>query len=302
MIFKRSVTSRVLSIIAALLLVLAWIIVDCNLAGGALAGMYYQMYPWITEPLSAVQPNITVPTTPTIPTIVSTLNVKRFGDRGLYMYRAAATRDNPWYLLAAIDAVELGSCASPTTARLNQVKAKLVGTTVDQKLRAYAGNSSFVMMVKRRMSDMLRIDGLFSAAHKFPLPLNSGYTYEDSWGAERTFGGERFHEGVDLIVAKGTPIYSASYGTVTKKGWLTLGGWRIGVQDENGIYYYYAHLSEYGRFEVGDAVRPGDILGYVGSTGYGPEGTDDVMIPHLHFGMYENDVAFNPYAFLKAWR
>ncbi|MDR1600548.1 MAG: M23 family metallopeptidase [Oscillospiraceae bacterium] len=296
MVSKRRVLSRAVSIIAALLIALVWIAVDRNLAGGALASAYYPMLPYYkAERLSAV--------TPTVPVVVSTLNVGRFGDRALYAYRAAATKDIPWYLLAAIDAVELGTYNAPTPARLAMVKSKLVGVSVERKLLAYGGNTSFTMMVKRRINDLLRIDRLFYAnTHKFPLPLNSGYTYEDTWGAERSFGGERFHEGIDLIVDKGAPIYSASYGTVSKKGWLTLGGWRIGVQDENGIYYYYAHLSEYGRYEVGDSVKPGDILGYVGSTGYGPEGTDSVMIPHLHFGMYENDVAFNPYAFLKAWK
>ncbi|GHU72523.1 hypothetical protein AGMMS49992_08660 [Clostridia bacterium] len=297
----RPLAHRLIALSAAALLLLAGIFA----AGGipsASAAMMYQMYPWLNyQPLelSAVQPQ----TAPVIPTIVSTLNVRRFGDRSLYSYRAAATKDIPWYMLAAIDAVELGANNSANSARLSQVKARLIGSTVDQKLRAYGGSSSFIMMVKRRMNDLMRIDTLFNTAtHKFPLPLYSGYTYEDSWGAPREFGGERFHEGIDLIVAKGTPVYSASYGTVTKKGWLTLGGWRIGVQDENGIYYYYAHLSQYGSFEIGDTVRPGDILGYVGSTGYGPEGTDNVMIPHLHFGMYENDVAYNPYAFLKAWK
>ncbi|MDR0397061.1 MAG: M23 family metallopeptidase [Oscillospiraceae bacterium] len=296
MSINRAAIKRAAAIIAALTLALAWIVIDCNLAGGAFASMYYPMLPYYkAERMDAAAP--------TVPSIVSTLNVGRFGDRALYTYSAAATKDIPWYLLAAIDAVELGSYNAPDAARLARVKSRLIGPSADHKLLAYGGNTSFTMMVKRRMNDLRRIDRLFSvSSHKFPLPLNSGYFYDDTWGAERSFGGERFHEGIDLIVDKGTPVYSASYGVVSKKGWLTLGGWRIGVQDENGIYYYYAHLSEYGRFEVGDSVRPGDILGYVGSTGYGPEGTDDVMIPHLHFGMYENDIAFNPYAFLKAWR
>ena len=41
------------------------------------------------------------------------------------------------------------------------------------------------------------------------------------------------------------------------------------------------------------------LLGYVGSTGYGPEGTDDQMIPHLHFGLYINDIAIDPYPTCK---
>ena len=136
----------------------------------------------------------------------------------------------------------------------------------------------------------------------FPLPAGSGYAYEDGFGDDRDFGGARTHEGVDIIVSEGTPVVSVCNGTVTKKGWLTLGGWRIGVEDAFGVYHYYAHLSAYAEgIEIGDAVQAGDVLGYVGSTGYGPEGTSDQMIPHLHFGVYVNDIAVDPYPYLRAW-
>lgn len=136
----------------------------------------------------------------------------------------------------------------------------------------------------------------------FPLPAGSGYAYEDGFGDGRDFGGARQHEGVDVIVDEGTPVLSVCSGTVTKKGWLTLGGWRIGVEDAFGVYHYYAHLSAYAEgLEIGDAVQAGDVLGYAGSTGYGPVGTSDQMIPHLHFGVYVNDIAVDPYPYLRAW-
>ena len=136
----------------------------------------------------------------------------------------------------------------------------------------------------------------------FPLPAGSGYSYEDGFGDGRDFGGARSHEGVDIIVDEGTPVLSVCNGTITKMGWLTLGGWRIGVEDAFGVYHYYAHLSAYAEgLEIGDTVRAGDVLGFVGSTGYGPVGTSDQMVPHLHFGVYVNDVAVNPYPYLRAW-
>lgn len=135
----------------------------------------------------------------------------------------------------------------------------------------------------------------------FPLPKASQYGYEPGFGASRYFGGERNHEGVDIIVPKGTPVRSVCNGTVTEKGWLTLGGWRIGVMDAFGVYHYYAHLSAYADLEIGDIVRPGQTIGYVGSTGYGPEGTDDQMIPHLHFGIYVDGQPVDPYPYLCAW-
>lgn len=230
------------------------------------------------------------------------LGMDRFGDHGLQMYIQAGTQGVPWTMLAAVDLVETGLMDNPSAERLSQLKRQLTGKTIDAQLNNYARSPVFTQMVKRRMMTFEYINRMMDASHVFPLPRGSNYWYDDSWGSARNFGGVRNHEGIDVIAPTGTPIYSACDGTVTKKGWLTLGGWRIGVEDENGIYYYYAHLSEYGNFEIGDKVYAGDLLGYVGSTGYGPEGTDDVLVSHLHFGMYENDVAFNPFMFLKAWK
>lgn len=55
--------------------------------------------------------------------------------------------------------------------------------------------------------------------------------------------------GTDIMAQNNTPgiypVLSATAGTVTNIGWLELGGWRIGITSENGIYYYYAHLDSY---------------------------------------------------------
>lgn len=135
----------------------------------------------------------------------------------------------------------------------------------------------------------------------FPLAMDAKFSYESGFGASRSFGGERQHEGVDIIADKGTPVHSVCNGVVTHKGWLTLGGWRIGIMDAFGVYHYYAHLSVYADVEIGDPVSAGQVIGYVGSTGYGPEGTEDQMIPHLHFGLYVDDQAIDPYPYLRMW-
>lgn len=52
------------------------------------------------------------------------------------------------------------------------------------------------------------------------------------------------------------------------------GGWRIGIRSEQGGYFYYAHLSEYAPgMEEGKTVEAGEMLGYMGDSGYGEEGT-----------------------------
>jgi len=225
-----------------------------------------------------------------------------FGARSLERYRAAGTSNVPWTLLAAIDRTELGTIANTTTARINATKSALgTGSQFDMVNRYAKGSVSFMQAFSKNLDAMNAVARLMDSTHRFPLPSYVRYTYEDGFGDDRSFGGERSHEGIDIIAPKGTPVYAAASGTVTKLGWLELGGWRIGVEDENGIYYYYAHLSAYGKYKVGDCVKAGDVLGYVGSTGYGPEGTSDQMVAHLHFGMYQNDRAFNAYSFLKAW-
>lgn len=131
--------------------------------------------------------------------------------------------------------------------------------------------------------------------------------YDDSWMAERTYGGVRGHEGTDIMATENIrnvyPIISMTDGTVTKKGWLEKGGYRIGVTSPSGVYYYYAHLSSYADLEIGDVVKAGDLLGYMGDSGYGEEGTIGKFPVHLHLGIYINEcgeeVAINPYWILK---
>ena len=135
-------------------------------------------------------------------------------------------------------------------------------------------------------------------------------TFENSWGAERTYGGERTHEGCDLMAVENErgryKICSMTDGTVKNIGWLEQGGWRIGIESEDGIYYYYAHLDSYERaFEKGEKIYAGEILGRMGDSGYGKEpGTKGNFDVHLHVGIYVKDLqgnerAVNPYWYLK---
>ena len=124
---------------------------------------------------------------------------------------------------------------------------------------------------------------------------------------ERTYGGKRGHEGTDIMASKNRrdiyPVLSMTDGIVTSKGWLPKGGWRIGITAPGGGYFYYAHLSSYGQVEIGDEVKAGDLLGYMGDSGYGKEGTTGQFPVHLHVGIYlqENgkEISINPYWILR---
>ncbi|MBE3549905.1 MAG: Cell wall endopeptidase, family M23/M37 [Brockia lithotrophica] len=142
--------------------------------------------------------------------------------------------------------------------------------------------------------------------HVFVLPPGSRYTLQANFGAPRHFGGRRIHEGVDIFAPYGTPVRAATYGYVEVVGWNRLGGWRVGIRDLQNFYHYYAHLSGFAKgIEVGKAVAPGEILGYVGSSGYGPPGTQGKFPPHLHYGLYRwngrVEYAVDPAPHLRAW-
>ncbi|GIP17172.1 L-Ala--D-Glu endopeptidase [Paenibacillus montaniterrae] len=142
--------------------------------------------------------------------------------------------------------------------------------------------------------------------HAFPLPLGSTYSYRDTWGARRGWGGRRIHEGTDIFAGHGTPVRSTCYGVIEVKGWNRYGGWRVGIRDLNNHYHYYAHLSGFTKeLQSGQIVEPGQVIGWVGSSGYGKPGTSGKFPPHLHYGMYSDrgliEWAFDPYPSLKRW-
>ena len=127
---------------------------------------------------------------------------------------------------------------------------------------------------------------------------------------ERTYGGKRGHEGCDIMASynhRGVyPVVSVCDGTLEKIGWLPQGGWRLGIRSKSGVYYYYAHLSDYMKeYQIGEQIRAGEIIGFMGDTGYSEiEGTTGNFDVHLHFGIYLNDkngkeYDINPYQVLQ---
>lgn len=142
--------------------------------------------------------------------------------------------------------------------------------------------------------------------HFFPLPLHANYSYRSTWGDARGWGGRRIHEGTDIFSGYGVNVYSTCYGIVEMKGWNKYGGWRIGIRDVNNTYHYFAHLNGFAKdLNIGDIVKPGQLIGSVGASGYGPPGTSGKFPPHLHYGMYKyngrTEWSFDPFPHLKKW-
>lgn len=133
-------------------------------------------------------------------------------------------------------------------------------------------------------------------------------SFEDSWMFDRSYGGERGHEGTDIMSSVNEPgrfpVVSMTDGIVESKGWLELGGYRLGIRAPHGAYFYYAHLDSYADIEEGDTINAGDLLGFMGDTGYGTEeGTRGKFPVHLHVGIYlyqnEQEISVNPYPALS---
>ena len=124
-----------------------------------------------------------------------------------------------------------------------------------------------------------------------PFPQGYWYNHYDDFGVSRSYGFKRKHLGHDLMGSVGTPIVAIEEGTVTELGWNRYGGWRITVRSfDKQRAYYYAHLRKGKPYveglKVGDAVRAGDVIGYLGVTGYSTkENSNMKCAPHLHLGM-----------------
>ena len=124
-------------------------------------------------------------------------------------------------------------------------------------------------------------------------PIAKGYAYNDydDFGSSRSYGYARRHLGHDLMALVGTPVVAVESGTVEVLGWNQYGGWRVGIRSFDGRrYYYYAHLRQNRPYaeglEAGDVVMAGDVIGYVGRTGYSAkENVNGITSSHLHLGL-----------------
>ncbi|KQW23179.1 hypothetical protein ASC80_07745 [Afipia sp. Root123D2] len=105
-------------------------------------------------------------------------------------------------------------------------------------------------------------------------------------------GRPAMHTGLDFRAAKGDPVRVTANGKVVSAGWAGGYGRMVEVDHGNGLSTRYGHLSEIG-VKVGQAVKIGDVIGEVGSTGRSTG-------PHLHYETRIDGVAVDPQKFLRA--
>ena len=126
---------------------------------------------------------------------------------------------------------------------------------------------------------------LWSEPFRAPTPecMNSPY------GVQRYYHGKpsgNFHRGLDLRSPLGTPVKATASGTVKLAHQWNYTGGTVGIDHGQGFTSMYLHLSKIAATE-GAAVQAGDVVGYVGSTGFATG-------PHLHWGLFLGGVAVNP--------
>lgn len=124
-----------------------------------------------------------------------------------------------------------------------------------------------------------------------PIAASFPYSDSDDFGAARSYGYARPHLGHDMMGQVGTPVIAVESGYVEALGWNEYGGWRIGIRSfDKKRYYYYAHLRQNYPYaeglEEGSVVTAGDVIGYMGHTGYSTEeNVNNIKIVHLHWGL-----------------
>ena len=171
--------------------------------------------------------------------------------------------------------------------------ASVQGYTYDKILNYYyRGNISSGNTSSSGNSAPEIISGVTANAAGFVMPLQS-YSYVScEFGAPPGIG-YKPHRGTDFAAAGGTPIIAVHDGTITNRQYHNSWGNYIKIQNSDGTATLYAHMSAFKEgLSVGSAVKAGQVIGYVGSTG-------DSTGNHLHLEMYNTSGQLvNPRSYL----
>lgn len=130
----------------------------------------------------------------------------------------------------------------------------------------------------------------------FPVDKSGNPKLISLWGVPRD-GGARLHEGVDISARHRTPALASADGYISRVTENEIGGKVVFLTDDaSGYNIYYAHLDE--QFvKTGQKIKAGEQIGLVGNTGNAKN-----TIPHLHYGIYTNNGAIDPLAFIDTKR
>ena len=119
-------------------------------------------------------------------------------------------------------------------------------------------------------------------------PTDGGFISSPFGGRPNPFSGygRDWHPGIDIAVDYGTPVYASAAGYVEQSGWYGGYGKYVRLSHDFGYETAYGHMSRL-AVEAGSFVKKGEVIGYVGSTGYSTG-------PHLHFEVMKYGEQVNP--------
>ncbi len=232
---------------------------------------------------------------------------------------SGGNRSGDYHIVKSTDTVESIARKYGTTAAAIRTANGIVGDTIYTGTRLFidgpgfvaagsAGTSTYTVKRGDRLGDiaashatsvstLIKLNDISNpnvirSGQVLKVPAGSSWvcpvgpaSFINDWGFPRSGG--RYHEGNDLFTGRGKPVYAPVSGKVTFIVG-SIGGKQFNLDGDDGVRYLGSHMDSFaGKSRNVDA---GEVIGYVGTTG-NAVGTS----PHLHFGIYINGKAENPY-------
>jgi murein DD-endopeptidase MepM/ murein hydrolase activator NlpD len=164
-----------------------------------------------------------------------------------------------------------GASVSRDSDRSGSSSALLAAADADAKARD-AALSVFASQAQKRANQI--------QLHEWVLPVQPGVYHLTARFGEYSYLWSSMHTGLDFAAPTGTPIMAVAGGTITEVGYSGAFGNRTIEKLPDGTELWYCHQNEFGT-QVGATVKPGQVIGYIGSTG-------NVTGPHLHLEVHPN--------------
>jgi len=158
------------------------------------------------------------------------------------------------------------------------------------KRRAEAARRRALARARREHRSVPQLSSNGYLSYPVSAPITDGY----GWRIHPIYGYRSFHDGVDFAASCGVPIHAAASGRVMQEYYQTAWGNRLildnGYHRGVGLATIYNHMSGY-AVGVGDYVQRGQVIGYVGTTGWSTG-------CHLHFTVMVNGATVDPMSWL----
>ena len=176
-----------------------------------------------------------------------------------------------------------GEQHTPTTADLSEALEM-----IEERLSTRRSSIDLLAETMRREFPGAASYASDSAPHTTPSIWPAAGYVSSPYGLR--FNGTEFHQGIDIAADMGTPIVATADGVVTAAGWNGGYGNMVDVDHGGGIVTRYGHAFAV-AVTVGQQVRRGEVIAYVGSTGRSTG-------PHVHYEVRVNGAPVNPAGYL----